>query len=569
VQDYPAEAVGVLLVRGTERRLLPLRNDQDALHKRDPARYPRTSRTAYSVHKDDVLRLDQLQGQGFSVAVLYHSHIDAGAYFSPTDKEQALMGQDPRTSDPIYPDSVYVVVSVVGGEVKAVGAYQWSRTQRDFIAVETEPAASAAKAASSQRLFVAAEQVIPGGVNSPVRAFRGVGGQPFFVARAAGPRLWDVDGRSYLDFVGSWGPLILGHAPAVVVEAISEAAAKGTSYGAPTAGEVEMAEILTSACPSMELVRLVSSGTEAAMSAIRVARGATGRDLIVKFEGCYHGHADSLLVKAGSGGATFSIPDSQGVPAGLARLTVTVPFNDLEAVRQVFQARGHEVAGVIVEPVAGNMGVVPPAPAFLAGLRELCTRHGALLIFDEVITGFRVAWGGAQARYGVRPDLTCLGKIIGGGLPVGAYGGRRDVMAHIAPLGGVYQAGTLSGNPLAVAAGLATLRALQQSDPYARLERLGAMLESGLKAAAEKVGVTVTINRVGSMLTAFFTPGPVIDWTTAARADRSRYARFFHAMLARGIYLAPSQFEAAFVSLAHTEADLAEAARAAAEALAA
>jgi glutamate-1-semialdehyde 2,1-aminomutase len=558
----------VVLVRGTERRVLPLRNDQDALHKRDPARYPRTSRTAYSVHKDDILRLDQLQREGLTVAVLYHSHIDAGAYFSPTDKEQALLGQDPRTHDPIYPDSVYVVVSVVGGDVKAVGAYLWSRTQRDFIAVETEPAA-AATAPSSQRLFVAAEQIIPGGVNSPVRAFRGVGGQPFFVSRAAGPRLWDVDGRAYLDFVGSWGPLILGHAPAVVVEAVSEAAARGTSYGAPTAGEVEMAELLTAACPSMELVRLVSSGTEAAMSAIRLARGATGRDLIVKFEGCYHGHADSLLVKAGSGAATFSIPDSHGVPAGLARLTVTVPFNDLEAVRQVFQARGPEIAGVIVEPVAGNMGVVPPASGFLPGLRELCTRHGALLIFDEVITGFRVAWGGAQALYGIRPDLTCLGKIIGGGLPVGAYGGRRDVMAHVAPLGGVYQAGTLSGNPLAVAAGLATLRVLQRSDPYAQLERLGATLESGLRGAAEKAGVAVTINRVGSMLTGFFTPGPVVDWTTAARADRSRYARFFHAMLARGVYLAPSQFEAAFVSLAHTEADLAEAARAAAEALAA
>jgi glutamate-1-semialdehyde 2,1-aminomutase len=418
-------------------------------------------------------------------------------------------------------------------------------------------------------LFRRGEQIIPGGVNSPVRAFRGVGGQPFFVARGAGSRLWDVEGRSYVDFVGSWGPLILGHAPVAVVVAVSEAARNGTSYGAPTLAEVEMAEVLTTAYPSMELVRLVSSGTEAAMSAIRVARGATGREVIVKFEGCYHGHADSLLVKAGSGGATFSIPDSQGVPAGLARLTVTVPFNDLEAVSQVFRARGDEIAGVIVEPVAGNMGVVAPASGFLGGLRELCTQHGALLIFDEVITGFRVAWGGAQARYDVRPDLTCLGKIIGGGLPVGAYGGRRDVMAHVAPLGGVYQAGTLSGNPLAVAAGLATLRALRQGDPYAHLERLGAVLESGLRAAAEKAGVPLTINRVGSMLTAFFTPGPVTDWTSAARADRARYARFFHAMLARGVYLAPSQFEAAFVSLAHSEADLAESARAAAEALAA
>jgi glutamate-1-semialdehyde 2,1-aminomutase len=419
----------------------------------------------------------------------------------------------------------------------------------------------------SRELFKRAEQVIPGGVNSPVRAFRGVGGQPFFVARADGARLWDVDGRSYLDFVGSWGPLILGHAAAPVVEAVSAAARQGTSYGAPTPAEVELAEMLTAACPSLELVRLVSSGTEAAMSAIRVARGATGRDLIVKFDGCYHGHADSLLVKAGSGAATLSIPDSAGVPASLAALTVTVPYNDLEAVARAFRARGDAIAGVIVEPVAGNMGVILPAPGFLAGLRELCTRHGALLIFDEVITGFRVAWGGAQALYGVRPDLTCLGKIIGGGLPVGAYGGRRDVMAHVAPLGGVYQAGTLSGNPLAVAAGLATLRVLGQGEPYARLERLGAALEHGLRAAGDKAGVPLAINRVGSMLTAFFADGAVTDWTTAARADRARYARFFHAMLAQGVYLAPSQFEAAFVSLAHSEADLADAARAAAEAL--
>jgi glutamate-1-semialdehyde 2,1-aminomutase len=420
----------------------------------------------------------------------------------------------------------------------------------------------------SESLFAAAQRVIPGGVNSPVRAFRGVGGTPFFVARAEGARLVDVDGRSYLDFLGSWGPLILGHAAPAVVEAVAEAAQRGTSYGAPTAGEVEMAEVISAAVPSMEMVRLVSSGTEAAMSAIRLARGATGRDVIVKFDGCYHGHADSLLVKAGSGGATFGVPDSLGVPAALAALTLTAPFNDLEAVRRLFSARGGEIAAVIVEPVAGNMGVVPPAPGFLAGLRELCRTHGALLIFDEVITGFRVARGGAQARYGVRPDLTCLGKIIGGGLPVGAYGGSRALMERVAPLGGVYQAGTLSGNPLAVAAGLATIRALEDPAVYDRLERLGRMLERGIAEAAAGAGVPLTVNRVGSMLTAFFTEGPVTDFASAKRADTARYARFFHAMLEQGVFLAASQFEAAFVSLAHTERDLEEAALACRRALA-
>jgi len=419
----------------------------------------------------------------------------------------------------------------------------------------------------SQALFERGQGVIPGGVNSPVRAFRGVGGTPFFVARAAGARVEDVDGRSYVDFLGSWGPLILGHAPAAVVEAVSEAARRGTSYGAPTAGEVEMAERLRAAVPSMELLRLVSSGTEAAMSAIRVARGATGRDVIVKFDGCYHGHADSLLVKAGSGGATFGVPDSLGVPAALAGLTATLPFNDLAAAEALMGQRGGEVAAIIVEPVAGNMGVVPPAPGFLAGLRALATRHGALLIFDEVITGFRVAPGGAQALYGVRPDLTCLGKIIGGGLPVGAYGGRRDVMERVAPLGAVYQAGTLSGNPLAVAAGLATLRALEDPAVYVRLEALGARVEAAIREAAGAAGVPVTINRVGSMLTTFFTPGPVTDYASAKRADTARYARYFHAMLERGVFLAPSQFEAAFVSLAHSDADLAQAATATAESM--
>jgi len=418
----------------------------------------------------------------------------------------------------------------------------------------------------SESLFQTAQRVIPGGVNSPVRAFRGVGGAPFFVARAEGARLTDVDGRTYIDFLGSWGPLILGHAAPAVVEAVTEAVRRGTSYGAPTGGEVEMAELIAGTMPSVEMLRLVSSGTEAAMSAIRLARGATGRDVIVKFDGGYHGHHDSLLVKAGSGGATFGVPDSLGVPAALAALTLALPFNDLEAVRRAFASRGSEIAAVIVEPVAGNMGVVPPAPGFLAGLSALTTRHGALLIFDEVITGFRVAPGGAQALYGVRPDLTCLGKIIGGGLPVGAYGGRRDLMERVAPLGGVYQAGTLSGNPLAVTAGLATLRALADPAVYARLEALGAQLEGGIRAAAAAAGVPIIVNRVGSMLTAFFAEGPVTDYASARRADTARYARYFHAMLERGVFFAPSQFEAAFVSLAHTAGDLDRAAEAAREA---
>jgi glutamate-1-semialdehyde 2,1-aminomutase len=401
--------------------------------------------------------------------------------------------------------------------------------------------------------------VIPGGVNSPVRAFRGVGGNPFFVASAEGCRITDVDGRTYIDFLGSWGPLILGHAAPMLVEAVGEALRRGTSYGAPTAAEVDMAELISRAVPSMEMSRLVSSGTEAAMSAIRLARGATGRDVILKFEGCYHGHADSLLVKAGSGGATFGLPDSQGVPAALAALTATVPYNDLPAVGRVMSARGREVAAIIVEPVAGNMGVVPPAPGFLQGLRALCDSHGSLLIFDEVITGFRVAYGGAQALYGVRPDLTCLGKIIGGGLPVGAYGGARTIMERVAPLGGVYQAGTLSGNPLAVAAGLATLRALASPEVYRRLEESGARLEAGLVDGAKAAGLPLTVNRVGSMLTAFFTDGPVTDYASAKRSDTARYGRFFHAMLDGGVFLAASQFEAAFVGLAHSASDLGEA----------
>jgi glutamate-1-semialdehyde 2,1-aminomutase len=423
-------------------------------------------------------------------------------------------------------------------------------------------------ASRSESLFGRAQRVLPGGVNSPVRAFRGVGGTPFFVQSAEGSRITDVDGRSYIDFLGSWGPLILGHAAPAVVEAVGEALARGTSYGAPTPGEVELADLIVSAVPSMEMVRLVSSGTEAAMSAIRLARGATGRDLVIKFEGCYHGHADSLLVKAGSGGATFGVPDSLGVPEALARMTLTTPFNDLGAVERLMSARGGEVAVIIVEPVAGNMGVVPPAPGFLEGLRQLCDRHGALLLFDEVITGFRLGYGGAQARYGVRPDLTCLGKIIGGGLPVGAYGGPRALMDRISPLGGVYQAGTLSGNPLAVAAGLATLRALADPAVYARLERAGVALEAGLVDGARASSIPLTVNRVGSMLTGFFTNGPVTDYASAKRANTERYARFFHAMLDRGVFLAASQFEAAFISLAHSDADLEAATRAAREAFA-
>jgi glutamate-1-semialdehyde 2,1-aminomutase len=562
VEEYPHECCGIILTRGAERQVLRCQNAQDELHARDPETYPRDARSAYSIDARDLLRAARLERDGWAVAVIYHSHPDAGAYFSPTDREQALMDGEPK-----YPGAVFVVASVVAGRVRAVAAYRWQAGT--FVRVDdgslTPPAEEATR---SRRLLAAAEQVIPGGVNSPVRAFRAVGGEPFFVARAEGARLWDVDGRAYLDFVGSWGPLILGHAARPVVDAVTAAAARGTSYGAPTAEEVQLAEMIAAACPSMELVRLVSSGTEAAMSAIRVARGATGRDVIVKFDGCYHGHADSLLVRAGSGGATFSIPDSRGVPESLARLTVTAPFNDIAAVREIFRARGAEIAAVIVEPVAGNMGVVPPAPGFLEGLRDLTEHHGSLLVFDEVITGFRVTYGGAQTRYGVRPDLTCLGKIIGGGLPVGAYGGRRDVMSQVAPLGGVYQAGTLSGNPLAVAAGLASLRALREGDPYGRLEALGARLAAGLEEAGRKAGVPLTVNRVGSMLTAFFCEGPVVDYATARRADTARYARFFHALLARGVYVAPSQFEAAFVSLAHTEADVDQAARAAVEALA-
>jgi glutamate-1-semialdehyde 2,1-aminomutase len=405
----------------------------------------------------------------------------------------------------------------------------------------------------SMRLFERAERVIPGGVNSPVRAFRAVGRSPLFISRAKGCLITDADGNSYADYVGSWGPMILGHAHPAIIEAIREAAELGTSYGAPTEIEIELAEEINSAFPSIERARLVSSGTEATMSALRLARGFTGRDRIVKCEGCYHGHSDSLLVKAGSGLATYGTPDSAGVPADLARNTLVIPYNDEQALRQIFQEQGSEIACVIVEPVAGNMGCVPPRAGYLETLREVTAQSGALLIFDEVITGFRVAYGGAQSLYDVKADLTALGKIIGGGLPVGAFGGRADVMEAIAPLGPVYQAGTLSGNPLAVSAGIAMLRLLKESNPYETLERRAAMLEQGFAEAASEAGVDSTINRVGSMMTAFFTGEAVTDWPSAKKSNTEQYAKFFRAMLEEGVYLAPSQFECAFVSLAHSE----------------
>ena len=403
----------------------------------------------------------------------------------------------------------------------------------------------------SKELFERAKVRIPGGVNSPVRAFRAVGGEPLFLARGRGARVWDVDGQEYIDYVGSWGPLLLGHAHPEVHEAIVEAASQGTSFGAPTEREVRFAEVLCAAYPSMDKVRLVSSGTEATMAALRVARGATGRELIVKIDGAYHGHADCLLVAAGSGAATLGIPGSKGVTAGTVRDTLTVPWNDLGAMAAVLEARPGEVAAVIVEPVCGNMGCVPPRPGYLEGLRELTRKHGVVLIFDEVMTGFRLAYGGAQARYGIVPDMTCLGKIVGGGLPVAAYGGRADLMAHVAPDGPVYQAGTLSGNPLAVAAGLKTVEILQRPGTYERLEANSAALGEGLAAAAREAGVPLVLNRVGSMLTGFFMSGEVWDYGDAKRSDTARFGRWFRGMLEHGVYLPPSQFEAAFVSLVH------------------
>ncbi len=417
----------------------------------------------------------------------------------------------------------------------------------------------------SQALFARAKELMPGGVNSPVRAFRGVGGDPVFFKSGSGAWLTDVDGNRYVDYVGSWGPMILGHAAAPVLEAVFEAARGGTSFGAPHEREVELAELIVKAVPSVEKVRLVSSGSEATTAAIRLARGATGRDLVVKFEGCYHGAVDPLLVKAGSGVETLGLPDSPGVPADLARLTLTLPFNDLSRAADLFKKRGDQIACVIVEPVVGNMGVLVPGDGYLAGLCELCRKAGAVFICDEVMTGFRVAYGGAQSLYKVKPDLTTFGKIIGGGLPVGAYGGRRDLMAQMAPSGPIYQAGTLSGNPVAVATGLATLKLLQKPGTYEDLEEKGAWLAAELARAAERGGAEVTINRAGSLLTVFFTKGAVNDLEGAKRSDLNRFRQFFRGMLARGLYLPPSQFEAWFISLAHSAADLEKTAAAARE----
>ena len=422
------------------------------------------------------------------------------------------------------------------------------------------------KTTRSTALFAEAQQLIPGGVNSPVRAFRSVGGQPRFIARAKGSRLYDVDGNTYIDYVLSWGPMILGHAAPSVTAAIKRAAGRGTSYGAPTDLEVNLAKMIREAFPSMEKVRLVSSGTEAVMSAVRAARGFTKRDGILKFEGCYHGHSDYLLAKAGSGLATLGIPDSPGVPADFAKHTLTAPYNDIQTVQQIVKEQGQRLACIILEPIAGNMGVVPPAPEFLQALRQLTLEHEILLIFDEVISGFRVTYGGAQSLYGIKPDLTVLGKIIGGGLPVGAYGGRKDIMDLIAPSGPVYQAGTLSGNPLAVTAGIETLKQLKKKGVYQLLETRAAALAKGLGEAARKAHVPIAQTRVGSMLTSFFTSGPVVDWNTVKQSDTKRYGRFFHQMLERGVYLAPSQFEAAFLSTAHSSADIEKTVRAAYEA---
>ncbi len=408
----------------------------------------------------------------------------------------------------------------------------------------------------SRVLFEKAKKYIPGGVNSPVRAGQAVGIDPPFISKANGCVIWDVDGNEYVDYVCSWGPMILGHAHPEIVNALEERVKLGTSYGAPTELEVEMADIIVEMVPSIEMVRMVNSGTEATMSAIRLARGYTGREKIIKFDGCYHGHADSLLVSAGSGLATLGIPGSPGVPQDLARHTISLPYNSLESVVQAFGKFGPEIAAVIVEPIPGNMGVINPDQAFLKGLRELTNEYGALLIFDEVISGFRVAPGGAQELYGIMPDLTCLGKIIGGGLPVGAYGGKKEIMTRMAPQGDVYQAGTLSGNPLAMAAGLATLKILKEKSPYDELDKLGDMLFSGLKRVAEAAGVNVVINRVGSMGSLFFTDEPVTDFETAKASDENQFKRYFRSMLDQGIYLAPSPYEAAFLSTAHSEETL-------------
>ena len=416
-------------------------------------------------------------------------------------------------------------------------------------------------------MFAEACRYIPGGVNSPVRAFRGVGGEPFFVNRAAGAKVYDLDGREYIDFVCTWGPAILGHAPAVVIDAVRAAAGRGLSFGIPNPDEVEMARLLCDWVPSLEKVRMVNSGTEATMSCVRLARGFTGRDRIIKFEGCYHGHVDSLLVKAGSGALTHGQPDSAGVPAALAKLTLTLPFNDEGAVRAAFEREGEQIAAVILEPVPANAGLYLAREGFLETLRELCTQYGALLIFDEVMTGFRVARGGVQELCGITPDLTALGKVIGGGLPVGAFGGRAEVMDRLSPDGPVYQAGTLSGNPLAMAAGLAQLRELERTNAWAALEELGAALENSVRSTLKRTGKRYTFNRIGSMFCLFFTERPVYDLASAQTSDRQAFAAFFHACLDGGVYFAPSQFEAGFISTAHTAQDIAKTADVATKAL--
>ena len=430
---------------------------------------------------------------------------------------------------------------------------KWALNDLSYEDILMQKAAEKISFPRSEELFSRAQRVIPGGVNSPVRAFRGVGGVPLFIRSAKGAFIRDEDGRRYIDYVGSWGPMILGHARAEVIEAVRNAAERGTSYGAPTRLEVELAEEVISVFPSIRKLRLTSSGTEATMSALRLARAFTGRPKILKFEGCYHGHGDSLLVRAGSGVATLGLPDSPGVLPSLAEATLTVPFNDVSSLDQTFDQWGSEIAAVIIEPVPGNMGCVVPHPGYLDAVRAITRKHGCLLIFDEVMTGFRVAHGGAQRLYNIEPDLTCLGKIIGGGLPVGAFGGREDVMDMLAPTGPVYQAGTLSGNPLAVTAGLTTLRLIRQLDIYEQLSARTEKLVKGILASAVKAGVEVTANRVGSMFTIFFSRETVTDWTTASSANRDMYARFFHAMLGSGIYLPPSQFEACFVSTEHTD----------------
>jgi glutamate-1-semialdehyde 2,1-aminomutase len=420
----------------------------------------------------------------------------------------------------------------------------------------------------SREAFERARRLIPGGVNSPARAFGAVGGQPIYIARGEGARLFDLDGNDYLDYVGSWGPLILGHCHPRVTDAVEEALYHGSSFGAPTELETQLAELIVDAVPSIEMVRMVSSGTEASMSAIRLARGCTGRDVIVKFAGCYHGHVDALLVAAGSSATTLGVPNSPGVPRGCTQDTLLLRYNDVSGLADAFAAHGERIAGVILEPVVGNMGLVPPAPEFLSELRRLTEQHGALLIYDEVITGFRLAYGGAQALLRQSPDLTVLGKVVGGGLPVGAYGGRADVMSQVMPAGPVFQAGTLSGNPLAMAAGVATLLELREHPPYTKLEKLSAKLADGLDQAASAAGVPHRVQRVGSMLTLFFTDTPVTDYDTAKTSDTAKFARFFWGMMDRGVYLPCSQFEAVFVSAAHTEADIERTLAAAREALA-